>query len=149
MATVGRRACAYRLRRDDRGSISPFFVVAAVGLMLAVGLVVDGGGKIRALQRADAVAAEAARAGGQAVAAAPALRGQSPQVQAGPARAAAQAYLAAAQVPGSVTISGGTQLQVDTTTTYQPLFLSMIGVGPLSTRGHAEVRLVRGLNGEQ
>ncbi len=149
MTTCWRRARGYWADRDDRGSIAPFFIVAAFSLMLVVGLVVDGGGKIRALQRADAVAAEAARAGGQAVAAAPALRGESAKVQTSTAHSAAQAYLAAAGVPGSVTITGGTQLQVDTTTTYQPVFLGAIGVGPISTKGHGEARLVRGLNGEQ
>lgn len=142
-------ARAARARRGDRGSISPFAIVVAFALILVVGLVVDGGGKIRALQRADAVAAEAARAGGQAVAASPVIRGQSPQVQSGAARAAARAHLAAAQIPGSVTVVGGTRLQVSTSTSYQPVFLTMIGVGRLSATGYAEVRLVRGLNGEQ
>lgn len=138
-----------RSGQNDRGSISVFFVVAAFALLLAVGLVVDGGGKIRALQRADAVAAEAARAGAQAVAEAPALRGESAQLQPGAARSAAQAYLAAAGVPGTVRITGGSRLEVDTTTRYQPLFLSMIGIGPVSTNGYAEARLVRGLDVEQ
>ena len=56
-----------RLRDDDRGSLSLFVVVVFVALLVTIGLVVDGGGKIRALQRADAVAAQAARAGGQAI----------------------------------------------------------------------------------
>ena len=43
--------------RTDEGSMTLFVVVIAVGLLIAAGLVVDGGGKVRALQRADAVAA--------------------------------------------------------------------------------------------
>lgn len=133
----------------DRGSVSLFFVVAAAGLLVAVGLVVDGGGKIRASQRADAVAAEAARAGGQAADAGPAIRGQGLRLPAAAARAAARDYLAGARVEGTVTITGGTRLQVDTVTTYTPVFLTMIGVGPMTTTGHAEARIVRALNGEQ
>lgn len=117
--------------------------------MLTIGLVVDGGGKIRALQRADAAAAEAARQGGQAIAAGPAVRGQGVQVQAALARSAAQAYLSSAGVSGSVTVAGGTRLKVTTTTTYKPVFLSMIGIGPMTTTGHGEVRLIRGLGTER
>ena len=97
---------------------------------------------------AAAVAAEAARAGGEAVLAGPAIRGIGVQVDTSAARAAAASYLATADVPGSVTIAGGTRLQVTTSTSYTPVFLSMIGIGPLTTTGHAEVRLVRGLDGE-
>lgn len=132
----------------DRGSVSVFFVVVALALLIAVGLVVDGGGKIRALQRADAAAAEAARAGGQAITAAP-VRGEQPQLAAAVARSAAAAHLAAAGVAGTATVTGGTRLQVRTSTTYTPVFLSVIGVGAMTTTGYAEARLVRGLDGEQ
>ncbi|MDP9241277.1 MAG: pilus assembly protein TadG-related protein, partial [Actinomycetota bacterium] len=67
-------------RLHDRGSVSVFFVVAAIAMLTMLGLVVDGGGKIRAIQRADAAAAEAARQGGQAIVAAPAVQGQGVQV---------------------------------------------------------------------
>ncbi len=149
--SAGVRPGGIRPRRvgGDRGSISLFFVVTTVGLLIAVGLVVDGSGKVRALQRAHDVAAEAARTGGEAVLAGPAIRGQNVQVDASAARSAAAGYLAAAHVAGTVTITGGTRLEVTATTSYTPTFLSMIGIGTLTTTGHAEVRLVRGLNGEQ
>jgi uncharacterized protein YbjT (DUF2867 family) len=134
-------------RRTDQGSVSVFFVVAAIGMLVTVGLVVDGGGKIRALQRADAAAAEAARQGGQAIVAAPAVQGQGVEVDANEARAAAQAYLTNAGVAGTVTIANGTRLEVSTTTTYTPVFLGLVGVGPITTAGHASVRLARGPNG--
>lgn len=134
--------------RDERGSVSLFFVVAAMAMLLAVGLVVDGGGKIRALQEAEAIAAEAARQGGQAILAAPAVRGQGAVVDTSAAAAAAQHYLSSAGVQGSVSVVGGARLEVNTTTTYTPTFLSIAGVGPMSVHGHAEVRLVRGLDGE-
>ena len=51
--------------------------------------------------------------------------------------------------PSVVTVAGGTRLQVTTSTSYTPVFLSMIGIGPVTANGQAEVRLVRGLNREQ
>jgi len=134
--------------RGDRGSVSLFTVVVALGLLVAIGLVVDGGGKIRALQRANAAAGEAARQGGQAISAGPAIEGQAAGVDPLLARAAAQSYLGSAGVDGTVTVvGGGTELEVTTTTTYEPVFLSLIGVGPMTTTGHAKVRLARGPNG--
>jgi hypothetical protein len=128
--------------------VSLFVAVAAVGMLVVVGLVVDGGGKVRALQEADAVAGEAARHGGQAIVAGPAIRGQDPVVDTPAAIAAAEQYLAAAGVPGSVDVVGGTRLRVTTTTSYTPVFMSVIGVGPMRVAGEGEVRLVRGLDGE-
>lgn len=139
----------HRFVGGDDGSITLFVVVIALGLLVAVGLVVDGGGKVRALQRADDVAAEAARAGGQAIQGNVAVRGEGVEASVGEAQAAARAYLAGAGVAGTVTVTGGTRLTVDTTTTYTPVFLDMIGIGTQTTTGHAEVRLVRALDGEQ
>jgi len=133
--------------RGDRGSVSLFTVVVALGLLVAIGLVVDGGGKIRALQRANAAAAEAARVGGQAINAGPAIEGQATGVDPMLARAAAQSYLDSAGVDGTVNVVGGAELEVTTTTTYEPIFLSLIGVGPMTTTGHGKVRLARGPNG--
>ena len=134
---------------NDEGSVSIFFVVAAVALIVAIGLGVDGGGKIRALQRADAVAAEAARTGGQAIQAGTAVRGQGIQADVVAAKSAAQTYLDSAGIPGVVTVTDGTTLRVQTTTTYTPTFLSIVGVGPQPVTGQAQVRLVRSLDGER
>ncbi len=127
--------------------MSVFFVVAAIAMLTMLGLVVDGGGKIRAVQRADAAAAEAARQGGQAIVVAPAVQGQGVQVDAAEAAAAARAYLAQAGVEGSVTVAQGTTLVVETNMSYSPVFLGLIGVGPMSVHGGATVRLARGPNG--
>lgn len=132
----------------ERGSISLFAVVVVLGMMIVAGLVVDGGGKLRALQEADAVAAEAARAGGQALDVAEAARGGAIAVDPAAAVAAATAYLSAAGVTGTVTVLDGQRLQVSTSIDYQPVFLSVIGVGTLTANGEAEVRLVQVLDGE-
>jgi hypothetical protein len=60
------------------GTHTLFLVISVVGLLRVVGLVVDGGVKIRAVQRADTLAAEARRAGGQAIRVPLAITGEPP-----------------------------------------------------------------------
>lgn len=134
-------------QRDERGSTTLFFVVIGMAFFMVIGLVVDGGGKIRALQKAESIAAQAARAGGQAIQAGEAVRGDGTIIDPVPAKQAAQRYLNASGVEGSVSLVDGTTLVVETTTHYQPVFLGLAGVGELTTKGSAEVRLVRGLDG--
>ncbi|MFY1674130.1 pilus assembly protein TadG-related protein [Plantactinospora sp. WMMB334] len=47
--------------------MSLFLAVALVGVLAIIGLAYDGAGQLRTMQRADNLAAEAARAGGQAI----------------------------------------------------------------------------------
>ncbi|MDP9220611.1 MAG: pilus assembly protein, partial [Actinomycetota bacterium] len=75
------------------------------------------------------------------------VQGQGVQVDAAEAAAAARAYLAQAGVEGNVSVAQGTTLVVETTMTYTPVFLGLIGVGPMSVQGGATVRLARGPNG--
>lgn len=134
-------------QRDERGSTTLFFVVIGMAMFLVIGLVVDGGGKIRALQKADSVAAQAARAGGQEIQNGEAVRGDGTIIDPMQAKQAAQQYLDAAGVTGTVEILNGTRLVVRTTTHYNPVFLGLAGVGEMTTKGEAEVRLARGLDG--
>ena len=131
----------------ERGSVSLFFVMVTLALLVVVGLVVDGGAQIHNRQRADTSAQEAARAAGQAVNPAAAINGDGAQIQLGTAQAAAQQYLASAGVQGNVTTTGGTTVHVHTT--YSPSFLGVIGVGSLSASADADVRVVRQLGGER
>ena len=73
----------HRTGDTQRGSVTVFFAVAAIGLFAMVGLVVDGGTKVKAIQRADRVAAEAARAAGQAIDVPTAIVGDVPVVRPG------------------------------------------------------------------
>lgn len=52
---------------SDAGRVSVFIAIAITGLLMVFGAVVDGTGQLRTLMRADNIAAEAARAAGQAV----------------------------------------------------------------------------------
>jgi len=137
-----------RRLRDERGSVSVWLALAAVALVLCVGIAVDLGGQVHAQQRARGIAAQAARTAGEEVAA-QAIRGQAPSVDVAAAKRAASAYLAQAGVTGTVTIRSGNVLDVTVTDTYTPMFLSSIGVGTLTVTGHSSARLVRAVQGTE
>ena len=135
---------------SERGSIAVFAVVIVLGLLTMVGLVVDGGGKVRALQQAEAVAAEAARAGGQAVRDTSVYQGSDGPVRVDPqqARAAALNHVRAAGMTGQATVTAGaTRIQVSATTSYRPVFLGLIGIGTQTVTGDGEAELTRVLDG--
>lgn len=134
---------------NERGSISIWLVTSSFVMMMLVGLTVDLGGQIHTQQRAHDVAAQAARAGGQQVQAAPAIQGQYLAIDATSARSAAQRYLTAANVTGTVSISGGDTITVNVTDTYSPVFLSIIGLHDLTVTGKASARLIRSLGGTE
>ena len=135
--------------RDERGSISIWLVTSSFVMMMLVGLAVDLGGQVHAKQRAHDVAAQAARAGGQQVQAAPAIEGHFLAVDTAAAKQAAEEYLASAHVSGTVTITGGDTITVDVTDVYNPKFLSVIGIGDLTVTGEASARLIRSLGGAE
>src|SRR5688572_2732083 len=96
-----------RHRRDERGSVTVWMALASFGMMMLVGLAVDLGGQVHAQQQAHDLAAQAARAGGEQVQAAPAIEGRYLRIDTQAARAAAEDYLDAAGVDGTVSIVGG------------------------------------------
>ena len=128
--------------------MSVWIITTAVTMMLCVGLAVDLSGHVHAKQRAQAIAAEAARAGGQQLQAAAAVRGDAAVVDASAAIAAAKTYLAAVpDVTGTVTLASGGRVEVATQSVYATKILSMIGVTALPVTGHAEVEINRVLEG--
>lgn len=137
-----------RLRRawdDDDGRIALLILIMAFGVLVMIGLAVDGGGKMRALQRADALAAEAARAAGQAIDLDQAATGGAKVADPARAVAAAQQYLAAAGATGSVSISGDRrQVTVTVTGTYDTAILSIIGYHQLTVTGQSTAQLLTG-----
>jgi hypothetical protein len=140
---TGRKIRPTRDQHNERGSLSLFFIVVVVGMLAAVGLVVDGARQVSAQRHAEAAAEDAARAGGQAISSS-ALTGQSElSVDTGRATAAARGNLAAAGVEGSVTVNG-TTLTVTTTTHQSTVFLSMIGIDSFTVHGRATARLAQG-----
>ena len=130
--------------QGERGSVTVWIITTAVTMMLCVGLAVDLSGHVHAKQRAQAIAAEAARAGGQQLQAAAAVRGENAVVDATAAVGAARAYLAGVpDVTGTVTVASGGRVEVATTSTYTTRILSMIGITTLPVTGEAEVDINR------
>lgn len=107
---------------DDRGAISTFLAVIFLALLMAAGLVVDGGRKIIALRDASHLADNAARAGAQAIDL-DTLRA-SGQLSVDPAAATTLAvdYLAATGHQGEVSVTGDT-VSVTVTLTVDPALL--------------------------
>lgn len=132
----------------ERGSVSLFWAITIPGLLILIGLVGDGGAKLRATQRADQIAAEAARSAGQALDAGRLQAGDG--ASADPTRAVqtATAFLDAAGVSGTVTVSADrTTIDVAVTSTAPTAFLSLIGITTLTVTGHAQARLVHAVSG--
>ena len=135
-----------RCRDAERGAIGVFLAVLVPGLLLIVGLAVDGGAKVAATQRANAIADEAARAGGQALDVSAALTGQV-RVDPAAAVAAAQDYLSRTGVQGTVTVVDADTLQVSTTLSEPTTFLGLIGISTLTVEGTGTADLVTDQNG--
>jgi hypothetical protein len=130
--------------RDD-GAFTLMAVVFAAALFLMVGLAVDGGGRLAALARADDIAAEAARAAGQAIDLPQAINGTADVVDRAAATAAAQQYLVDAGATGDVqVIDGGTAVTVTVHIVYRPKLLNAIRLGPWTETGVATAQLVTG-----
>jgi len=121
--------------RDDdaqRGAVTVWVALIALAVLASILLVVDGGARMRAATQADTYAAEAARAA--TIAVTPRSAGASADARA--ATQAAQAYLAAAGVSGTVKIIGPAAVTV---TVVVP------GHGPISGAGFTVTRTATAL----
>lgn len=109
-------------RGDDRGAVSTFLAVIFLALLMAAGLVVDGGRKIVALREASHLADNAARAGAQAIDVDTLRTGGQLHVDPAAATALASDYLTAGGHQGQVDVSAGT-VTVTVTVTVDPALL--------------------------
>lgn len=125
----------------DRASFTLWWVIALFACLLALGLVVDGGGKLHAGERAQLVAEDAARAAGQAIVLPLAKQGTAVVLNPMTAVGYAQLSLARAGVVGTAVVTGPTTVLVTTTVVYQPKILGLVGVGPQIVTGQATAHL--------
>lgn len=130
--------------RSDDGRISVFLAIALLGVLVIIGLSADGAGRLRTAQRADHIAAEAARAGGQAIVLPQAVTGGEKALDPARATAAAQQYLNTAGVDGTVRVEDGVTLVVTVTATYDTVMLGLIGIDRVTVTGRATAHLVTG-----
>ncbi|MFI0742346.1 TadE/TadG family type IV pilus assembly protein [Streptomyces sp. NPDC021100] len=138
--TRSRWSAASDLR--DRGSMSLFFALAAVAILIIMGLLVDGGGALNKANRATSLAQEAARTAGQQLDAGQAIQGTAITVDPDAAVTAAQDYLAAQGVSGNVSVTdGGKTLSVTVHDTYRTYFASLVGKSTIDVTGTATAHL--------
>ncbi|MCK9921182.1 pilus assembly protein TadG-related protein [Frankia sp. AgPm24] len=130
------RVATQQTTAADGGYVTAFFAVLVVALLGLAGLALDGGEVLNTKTRAISTAAEAARAGAQALDLAVYRADGTRQLNPDQARTRALAYLASADAHGSVTATT-ILVTVTVTATYQPQLLTLVGVGPLTVTGTA------------
>jgi len=129
-------------RARGGGAVTVPVAAALLVIFAVIGLAVDGVRKAQGVATADAIAQEAARAGGQAVRPGP-LVGGTVELDPAAAAAAAQQYLADAGVTGRVSVLGPDRIRVEVTTSQPTVLLSLVGVESVSADGSAEAVLVQ------
>lgn len=132
-----------QLARGQRGWMSVWMAAIFPALIIIAGIAVDFAGHAKVANHARAVAGEAARAGGQALEAV-----EGDPVLTRQATAAAERYLSASGVTGSVQVVG-TELQVTTHATYETVFLSVIGINQMPVQGSGSADLFTVVVGEE
>ncbi|MEU8076890.1 hypothetical protein AB0B31_15740 [Catellatospora citrea] len=132
--------------RDDAGKATVFMAIMAMAWVAMFGMVVVGGGRLRAYQRADNVAAEAARSAGQAINPAQAIQGDGRVIDRALARTAALAYLNSVGATGDVNVADdGASVTVIARITYQnPSGLAFLGGATWTATGEATATLLIG-----
>jgi Flp pilus assembly protein TadG len=137
---------AMTIALDDRsehggGAVSAPMAALLVVLLAVVGLAVDGVRAAQGVARADAIAEEAARAAGQALDPV-ALQGGRIALDTNSAVRAAQEYLAAAGVQGSVAVSAPQRVEVTVRISRPTVLLGLLGRPEIVSTGTAEAQLV-------
>lgn len=126
----------------ERGNLTLALIILVVGVMLMIGLVVDGAGKIQAGERANQLASSAARVAANSLTGNVIATG-SLQLDGIAAQNAALTYLAAAGVDGTAFVVNNT-VTVTATDDYDTVFLSIVGINTLTGRGTASAQLING-----
>ena len=106
----------HRRHRRDEGSVTLWFPVTSLAILAVAGFVIDGGAKIRAGERADIVAGEAARAASYAT-------GPDNAARTAAAATAARGILSRSGLSGAVAVIGPGRIRVD---------VQASAVGPMS-----------------
>lgn len=141
-----RPICGVRGEHGEHGAISIFVALVSVGLLVAIGLIADVGGRLRAIEQADAYAAEAARAGGQRIDPGRALTGRGIVVDAVAAQAASERYLTRAGQHGTVSVdAAGHTVRVTVDYRYDTSFLAAVGISSLTVHGEGSASLLYGV----
>lgn len=133
-------------RSGDKGTATITMVIMAGAWVVMLALVVVGGQRTRALQRADNIASEAARAAGSAIDVAQAVPGGPKVVDPVLAQQAAMDYLNDVGATGTVTVDNtGTALNITVSIEYpNPTGFGWFGGNDWTATGEARVVLLVG-----
>lgn len=129
--------------RGDEGTVTAFVVIITTAVLMAAGLVVDGGAVLAGRREAVHAAEQAARAGAQALDT-DVLRRRDVAFDTRRAHAAAQAHLRRAGVEGSVSFDGA-RVRVHTRVRQGLSLLRLVGLDVMTVTATGEARPVRGL----
>lgn len=133
---------------NESGRVSVFLAIALTGLLAIIGVTVDAAGQLRTLLHADNLAAEAARAAGQAVDTGQVRRGDELAVVHAQAVDYAARYLAAAgrDLPGGdwSVRPGATPgtVEIEVRLTYRTVILRLFGIPEREVTANATAVLV-------
>lgn len=129
--------------RDERGVVTAFVAILAVGLITVAGLVYDGGQILSRYREAGDLAAQAARAGAQGITQ-QSLHAGEPQVDEREAHLRANRFLADAGYTdaGSVAVDGG-EVTVTVTLARRPY---LVPFGPRHVTASASASLAQGVD---
>jgi Flp pilus assembly protein TadG len=134
----------------ETGAATVFVVAFAVVLLVMAGLVVDGGLAINARQRVADDVEQAARAGSAHLDLAALRNGGLVRIDPGPARTAAQNFLAKRDYPASGVSVTATDQQVTVSAQIeqQTALLSLIFIDQFTVRAQGQARPAVGITGE-
>jgi Flp pilus assembly protein TadG len=132
--------------RSDDGGVTVFVVIVATALLAMAAISVDGGYVLAARERAHAAAAQAARAGADAVTI-DSVRAGGADIDVAAAKAAAEAILAKDGLTdprNGITVTGG-EVAVEVTTTTDTAMLGIVGISSLTVHAGATARDIDGV----
>lgn len=136
-----------RLVGDERGTVTAFVTVMTLAMLMATGLVLDGGNLLAARREAVDRAAAAARAGAQAVDT-DALRRRERRIDPGAAVRAAEDHLRGNGLHGDVRVEDD-RIRVTVMLRRELTLLTLVGLNSASVSGTGQARLVRGITGAE
>lgn len=129
-----------RFHNDERGSITPALVVLVPAMVLVIGLVVDGGGKVQENNRAQAIASGASRAAANSLGSQVISNGTLTLNTFG-ARRTAEDYIAAAGMSGNVDVVGD-RIIVTVKTDYETKIVSVLGFATIPVQATATAQII-------
>lgn len=127
----------------ERGTVTVFVTITIVAMLMAAGLVLDGGRALATRREAIDVARAAARAGAQAVDT-DALRRRTTRVRPAEAAEASQRFLRQHGYRGEVTVWRD-RVRVSVALRQRTQLLTLVGLRTFTVSGSGEARIVRGV----